>query len=264
MAYNRIEIPTLVREPLPWNLMAVAEDVTPDNDRWEAGIAWETDIAPAARHWDQFADPFEDKDLSHPDEVNGEWATSVIYGVYACPAPPDDDDIARVRRRLEVGSPAGVEAAFWSWAFDAATATATGTPAEVVSQLGQALADSGLATAGIFHMPSRTAERYLGSNGFNPGSDNPPRTNRGDKVAVGAGYPNVGNPVATSQWIIASGPVGYLLSDIDVIESPESIKTNNMRELLAERRVALQVDSAPLFKGLVEFTDEYVLEGGAP
>jgi len=264
VAYNRIEIKTLVREPLPWNLLEVAVDVTPDNDRWESGIAWESDIAPAARHWDQFAEVPQEKDLSLDPEINGEWNTSVIYGVYRCPAPPDDADIDRVRRRLEVGTPAGVEAAFWSWAFDAATAIATGTPAEVVSQLGQALADSGLATVGIFHMPSRAAERYLGSNGFNPSSENGPRTNRGDKVAVGAGYPNVGNPATTSQWIIASGPVGYLLSDIEVIESPESVKTNNMRELLAERRVALQVDSVPLFKGLVEFTDEYVLEGGAP
>lgn len=251
MAYNRIEIPTLVREPLPWNLLEVAVDVTPDNDRWESGIAWETDIAPAARHWDQFADPFVDKDFSLDDEVNGEWTTSVIYGVYNCPAPPDDDDIARVRRRLEVGSPAGVESVFWTWAFDIATPVATGTAAEVVSQMGQALSDEGLATAGIYHMPARSAEIYLGQSGFNAGGDRPPRTNRGDKVAVGAGYPDTGT--ADSQWIIASGPVGYLLSDIEVMESPESIKVNNMRELLAERRVALQVDTTPLFKGLIQF-----------
>lgn len=253
MAYARIEIPTLVREPLPWNLRDVARDVTPDNDRWTAGISWETDIAPAARTWNPLATGEDrvDKDLTAPDEDNGEWLPSVIYGVYRCPTPVDDADLDRVRRRLEVGTPAGLEAAFWTWAFDIATPVATGTAVEVVSQLGQAASDSGLATQGILHMPARAGEIYLGANGFNPAVGNMPMTNRGDRVAVGAGYPSVGG--ADAQWVILSGPVGYLLSDIEVLESPESITTANMRELLAERYAALQVDTEPLVKGLIQF-----------
>lgn len=253
MAYGRIEIPTLVREPLPWNLMAVAEDVTPANDRWTAGIAWESDIADAARSWNPLAtgEARTDKDLTANPEENGEWSPTVLYGVYKCPTPTDDADIDRVRRRLDVGSSAGLESAFWTWAFNQATPVATGTATEVVARLGQAVSDSGLATSGILHMPARAAEIYLGANGFNPSAGNMPLTARGDRVSVGAGYPSTGT--AESQWVVISGPVGYLLSEIEVLESPESIVKGNMRELLAERYAALQVDSAPLFKGLIQF-----------
>lgn len=267
MAYNRIELPTLVREPLPWNLLEVAEDVTPGNDRWTSGIAWRNDIADAARVWNPnlSGEDFVEKDLT-PSAADGleDNLASVLYGAYVCAndGSSSDEDVEIVRRRLATGSAAGVEALFWDWAFDAATSVVTGTPGEVVSQLGQAMSDSGLATQGILHMPARAAEMYLSGNGFNPALGNAPLTNRGDRVAVGAGYPNVGSP--TAQWVIISGPVGYLLSDIEVMESPENVVKTNQKVLLAERYAALQVDSAPLFKGLVEFTDEYVLEGGAP
>lgn len=253
MAYGRIEIPTLVREPLPWNLREVAQDVTPGNDRWTSGVAWETDIADAAKSWNPLATGEDrvDKDFTVPDNALGEWDPVVLYSVYACPTPADDDDIDRIRRRMDAGTPAGLESAFWTWAFDQATPIATGTATEVVGQLGQAASDSGLATQGILHMPARAAELYLGANGFNPSSGNMPLTNRGDRVAVGSGYPSTGT--AESQWVILSGPVGFLLSDIEVLESPESIVKNNMRELLAERYAALQVDSEPLFKGLIQF-----------
>lgn len=267
MAYNRIELPTLVREPLPWNLLEVAEDVTPGNDRWTAGIAWRNDIADAARVWNPnlSGEDFVEKDLtpSTADALEDNLA-SVLYGTYVCAndGSSNEEDTEIVRRRLTTGTAAGVESLFWDWAFDIATAVATGTPAEVVSQLGQAMSDSGLATQGILHLPSRSAERYLGASGFNPSQGNMPLTNRGDRISVGAGYPNVGS--ATSQWVIVSGPVGYLLSDIEVMESPENVVKTNQKVLLAERFAALQVDSAPLFKGLIEFTDEYILEGGAP
>lgn len=255
MPYNRIEIATLVREPLPWNLLEVATDVTPDNDRWTSGIAWRNDISDAARVWNPMAtgEDFVEKDLS-PGTSGGleDNLASVLYGAYVCPTDGNmDGDVDIVRRRLDAGSAAGVESLFWTWAFDAATAAATGTPSEVVSQLGQAMSDSGLATQGILHMPARSAEMYLSGNGFNPSQGNMPLTNRGDRVSVGAGYPDTGT--ADSQWVIISGPVGYLLSDIEVMESPENVVKTNERVLLAERYAAIQVDSAPLFKGLIQF-----------
>lgn len=254
MAYNRIEIPTLVREPLPWNILEVAQDVTPNDDRWTSGIAWESGIVGDIRTWNPQADPFVEKDLTADGEPNGEFDISVIYLPYVCATsgPADDADVKLAKDRLEAGTAAGVEAALWEWAFSTATEVgATGTAGEVVALLGQHLADSGLPTRGFFHLPSWSAEIYLSQSGFDPSSENAPRTNRGDSIVVGAGYPNVG-VLGTNQAVLASGPVGYLLGDIEINESAEYVTSENQRVILAERYVALQVDDEPLFKGMIE------------
>lgn len=259
MGYPRIEVPTLERQPLPWSLLTVADDVTPegqrtgDSARWEGGLAWESDRSVQVRSWDQTAETPGDKDLSVNTEVNGSWDPVVIYLTYQC-ATFDDTDEARVRRRLEAGAHQAAETHFWTWAISAATAVATGTATEVVAEMGQALSDTDLGTQGLFHMPARSAEVYLGSNGFDPGEGKQPRTaGRGDKIAVGAGYTNEGNPVGTSQWIVASGPVGVLRSEIRVIKSNEFVTEKNEFVYLAEQVIGFQVDDAPLVKGLIQF-----------
>lgn len=254
MAYNRIEIPTLVREPLPWNLLEVAQDVTPGDDRWTSGINWESASVGAIRSWNPQAEEPVEKDLTTANGGTGEFDVSVIYLPYVCATsgPADDADVKLAKDRLEAGTAAGVEAVFWEWAFTTASEVgATGTASEVVALLGQHMAMAGLPTRGIVHMPSWAGEIYLGQSGFDAAGSELPKTNRGDGVVVGAGYPNVG-VLGTDQAVIASGPVGYLLGPIEINESAEYVTSENQRVILAERYVALQVEDEPLFKGKIE------------
>lgn len=250
--YSRFELPALAAEPLPWNLVEVAEDLNPGGDKWSGGVSWVELATTKPRTWDPWVGG--NKNLSI-DNSTGEFSPVVLYLPYVCPTsgPATDDDRTAARKAMEAATPAGVEAIFWAWAFNAADAVGvTGDAVPVIAALGQKLADKGLTGAGTIHMPPWSAEHYLSRSGFDAGGDSAPRTNRGDKISVGAGYPSVGTANST-QAVVASGPVGVAMSDIDLIESDgEDIITTNRRVILAERYVTIQTNVDLLTYGVID------------
>lgn len=243
------EIPPLSQEQLPWSLLNVAKDVTPSDGHWPNGVAWRAANLQAPTEWDPHcADEPVEKSLASESDLY-ESKSVVLYLPYVCPTagPYTNDDMAEAKRRLEERLSAGIESFFWTWALSNATALGvTGTAGKVVAELAHGLVTGGFVNSGMIHMPSWAGITYLDGIGYDASGNKAPRTARGDRIVIGAGYGAGGR-----NTVIATGPVGYLKSDIEVFESPEHTVVDNKRVLLAECYVSLQVDEAPIVKATI-------------
>lgn len=254
MAYNRFEVPTLARTPLPWSLLNIAEDVTPSgdgSDRWVSGVTWKNGESPAVRSWESLSLTPGDKNLVYDPDPEGTFDPVVLYLPYQCPTsgPTTDEDVNEAKTRLEYGTPAAAEAVFWNWAMSNATNIGvTGTTGEIVAALSQKMAMDGATAQNVIHMPMWAGEMYLKDR---KNDDAPPLTGSGNLVVVGAGYPHVGS-LGSHQIIMATGPVGYMLSGIEVIESPAHIVGGNTRITLVERYLSFQIEQAPIYFGVAK------------
>lgn len=252
MALSR-EIPPLSQEQLPWSLLSVAQDVTPSGDHWPMGVSWRAANLQSPTEWDPHCS--EDEPVMKTLEAEhdlGESKSVVLYLPYICPTagPHTDADVQEAKKRLEGHLSAGVEKFFWTWALSNTTSlSVTGTASAVVAELAHGLAKAGFVGAGMIHMPSWAGITYLDGTSFDGSSGNAPRTARGDHIVIGAGYGGAGN--VDRNLVIATGPVGYMVSNIEVYESPEHVVKDNRRVLLAEAYVSLQVDSVPVVSATI-------------
>lgn len=245
MAYNRAELKPLVGKPLPWGFTSVAENVTPDNDYWVGGAAWSQNPSAVPKFWNPFDPEREDKSFDSIESI-GTVSPMVIYMPYVCntSGPLSDEDVKLAKDRLEAATSAAIERMFWTWAMSTAMAVGvTGDSGYAVAALGRALSESGLVTQGTIHMPSMAAELY---HGIDPMENRGPLTRRGDQIIIGAGYRHEGTGSAI--YIIGTGPVGYLASDIEINESPEYTSRYNERVVLAERYIGFQADDESVLK----------------
>lgn len=251
MAYNRVEIPTLIPRTLPWNLLTVAENATPsDSEHWMAGASWSNVAETSLREWDPHASPIVDKAMSPAEFEIVSGLPVVLYLPVSCPTsgPLTDADVDRAIELFHAATPSAVESVFWSLAsLNASAVGVTGTATSAVGAVGQKLSEN-VSGAGILHLPAWSAEQYLSGRSLQ--EDAALVSGRGDRIVVGAGYPSVGT-LGTSQLILGSGPVAYLLGEPEVIESPASILDDNTRTLLVESTLVLQFDPELIFSATV-------------
>lgn len=140
-----------------------------------------------------------------------------------------------------------------------------GTPIKLrygLALLEGALGDCGLGAPGIIHMRREPASPL----GLKPNDDNQLRTNLGNLVVAGSGYPGTGpdgTMPASGSWIYATGAVFWWLGEPQLIPDPDRLDQAvridiNSVKWMAERPAAVAFDGCCIFAVHVDLALDYL------
>lgn len=235
-----------------YGLLSVADPLfTPRDRHWEStGIQWHDDLCSDPSSIAINCEPMSEPKPTVRSDLYCCASPFVVLASYDCPpvGRPADEAFDVARRRLEALEDKAVERAFWTgMAQDGSIVnpslafgnTACGIVPEVLTEecalppvaamaaLENALADC-LPGLGVIHMSPGLATYYASHEllvkcGNDCSEAGEWRTPRGNKVAIGSGYPGSGPggspPVPGTAWMYGTGPV--IVARGEIFMNPE-------------------------------------------
>ena len=267
-------------QPRRYTLLDAAQEITPGTDRWQAGVWINGYPAGEVQTWDNCSEGTlrveKTLDAVVDSPMSGAF-TAYLGG--SCTArsvgPRAEEYQARLRLAFQARESAAVERVFATGdihvtlgayladsnmeALNGNTAVA---PVKALRLLEEEIATVG---NGMIHMTPGLATELADNGSIAAGRDNQMRTvGNGTLVVVGAGYLDVdpdswAAPGANEAWAFASGPVGFIRSEIFISSGSysESLdRSTNTATFIAERNYVL------VWVGRQDGSDESHLQAG--
>lgn len=274
-------------QPSPYGLFSLdAEMNPPGNEQWLSGLAVETRACGMKLHVKDICDNSLDSEVFTPSTNEETVCAYPAMPVSVQVDMPERSTFGMLAQNYElwteeallVGSQKGLEHELWTGGLAAAAGydnrflasgaavtdiTPTpGTPVKIrygLALLEGALGDCGLGAPGVIHMRREVASP-LGLKA----DDGQLKTNLGNLVVAGAGYPGTGpdgTAPATGTWIYATGPVFWWLGDATIY--PDNISqavliSRNSVQWLGERPAAVAFDGCCIFAVHVDLQLDYM------
>jgi len=272
---------------LPYGLFSVVDFVTPTDDHWQNGVTYESTCFPMSisvggSTYDECitvtgtgAPPAPSTLADNVDKVFRGATPFTPYVEFDCSPVGNADAVERTNDALARSEQWQVEHAFWTgvvdgqqvvWPHLAANAaqldsqgivlqtsaivvTGGSSPMDVAEGLGALESALGncYGGAGVVHVPSVALPTLVAWNLVRDGGDSVLRTARGNRVAIGAGYPGTSPAGATpslgTTWIYATGNLVGYRSDVTTLRPSEAIdRSRNTIKMIARRTYVLDWD----------------------
>jgi hypothetical protein len=279
VAFREI-VAALPLEPAPYGLLSLRDPTVTDDDRWLAGLTYESLECTAELNLLDICNSAPPYAAHEPTETerNRNYDPFVIEAVDRCSTFGFEarDAEERAVNALEVGTQKMLEAELWTGAIAAANGYASnrflaspdtvditpgGTPVKVrygMALLEQALANCGLGTRGVVHLTTE-----VGSVLPLKGVGDHLETQLGNYAVVGTGYPGTGpdgTTPTTGQWMYVTGAVEVRLgrSQPVGVHLRQQVDTSvNTWEARAQRAAAVYWSGCCVFGVHVDLALDY-------